>query len=132
MNFSELNFQSIDHLNGVQALQFFPNGYGASVVRHSHSYGGENGLYELAVIKGDESLWSIVYDTPITSDSDVVGHLTEDEVSDVLVQIENLSVPHQFTYDDLQLIRKGLCALQDQEWYKDEGQLKDLIQRISR
>lgn len=129
MNFSDLNFQSIEHLNGVQALQFFPNGYGASVVRHSHSYGNENGLYELAVIKGDESDWSIVYDTPITSD--VLGHLTEDDVSKILVQIENLSVPHKFSYDDMQLIRKGLCALQDQEWYKDEGQLEDLIQRIS-
>jgi hypothetical protein len=69
---------------GVQHKASFPNGYGASVVRHSFSYGNESGLWELAVLKDD----SICYDTPITDD--VLGHLTEAEVNEILDQIEAL------------------------------------------
>jgi len=36
---------------GDQALIYFKNGFGASVVRHGCSYGGPQGFYELAVIK---------------------------------------------------------------------------------
>ena len=37
------------------AKQFFPNGYGVSVI--ATGYGGADGLYELAVIKGTEGDW---------------------------------------------------------------------------
>jgi hypothetical protein len=97
MNFSDLNFHP--HTNypdtGIHAKHFFPNGYGVSVVRFTTprgfggSYGAEEGLYEAAVLKGLEDNWEICYDTPITSD--VLGHLTEEEVEDVLQQIENLA-----------------------------------------
>ena len=29
------------------------NGYGLSVACHEHSYGGKEGLYEIALLKGD-------------------------------------------------------------------------------
>lgn len=64
----------------------FANGFGASVVRHSFSYGSDEGLWELAVLGRDGRL---TYDTPITDD--VVGRLTEGEVADLLVRIEALS-----------------------------------------
>jgi hypothetical protein len=53
MKFSELDFQPHPNPNwdGVQAKHFFGNGYGVSVIRSSHSYGGSDGLYELAVVK---------------------------------------------------------------------------------
>lgn len=86
MKFSDLNFNPL--YDGVQALAFFKNGLGASVVSHKYSYGGTDGLYELAVIKGDEDVWVLTYDTPITSD--VLGHLTEEEVESYLNQIEEL------------------------------------------
>jgi hypothetical protein len=73
---------------GIQYLAFYPNGYGASIVQHNFSYGHDQGLWELAVIKGKEAHWGICYDTPITSD--VLGHLSEAEVEDVLLQIEAL------------------------------------------
>lgn len=73
---------------GNQWLLFFDNGYGASIVSHQYSYGGKSGLYEVAVLRGNENNWSITYDTPITSD--VIGHLDEDEVNDVIHQIEFL------------------------------------------
>lgn len=38
---------------GVQALFRFPNGFGASVVQSIGSYGHEDGLWELAVLKWD-------------------------------------------------------------------------------
>lgn len=98
MNFSDLNFQP--HINypdrGIAAKHFFPNGYGVSVVRFTTpygylggSYGAEEGLYEVAVLKGVEDNWEICYDTPITSD--VLGYLSEEEVEVLLYEIENLA-----------------------------------------
>ena len=95
MNFSDLDFQP--HTNypdsGIAARQFFDNGYGVSVVRFTTyfgagSYGSEEGLYEVAVIKGTEDDWNITYDTPITDD--VLGHLSEEEVEVLLYEVENL------------------------------------------
>ena len=73
---------------GTQALYFFKNGYGASVVQHSFSYGGDEGFWELAVITGDIDNYQLNYDTPITND--VLGYLTERDVDEVLDKIENL------------------------------------------
>lgn len=74
--------------SGIQYLAFYPNGYGASIVRHEFSYGSQNGLWELAVIKGNPGNWDICYDTHITSD--VLGYLDESEVDEILNQIESL------------------------------------------
>jgi hypothetical protein len=75
---------------GYQEIHSFKNGYGASVVMGDHTYGGDQGLYELAVIKfgEDDDDWEIAYDTPITGD--VVGFLTYKDVEALLVQIEAL------------------------------------------
>lgn len=48
MTFDDLKFEPHANWNGVQAVAFFPNGYVASVIRADHSYGGPQGLYELA------------------------------------------------------------------------------------
>jgi hypothetical protein len=74
--------------DGVAEIYFFHNGRGASVVRHNHSYGGEFGLWELAVLKGSTETWDIDYTTEITSD--VLGHLSDEGVSHVLSLIEAL------------------------------------------
>lgn len=73
-------------MGGVQKLYSFPNGYGASVIKHKGSYGGDNGLWELAVLFNDE----LCYDTEITGD--VIGHLNDPEVDNILRQIANLEV----------------------------------------
>jgi len=49
------------------------NGYGLSVACHEHSYGGKEGLYEIALLKGDQ----LHYDNEWT---DVRGYLTKGEV----------------------------------------------------
>ena len=71
--------------NGVQKVYKFPNGYGASVIKHDHSYGGSEGLWELAVLGTDGEL---TYETPITSD--VIGWLTDEDVDGLLSQINEL------------------------------------------
>jgi hypothetical protein len=76
--------------HGYQEIHRFENDYGASVVIGNQTYGGDQGLYELAVIKfgeGDDD-WKIVYDTPITGD--VVGFLTYKDVEALLLKIESL------------------------------------------
>ena len=74
--------------DGFQAVFRFRSGYGASVVQHKNSYGGDAGKYELAVARwngpGDDD-WSICYSTPITDD--VLGHLEPGHVHDVLNQL---------------------------------------------
>jgi hypothetical protein len=69
---------------GVQRLYTFDNGYEASVVRHPHSYGGDEGLWEAAVLLNG----SVCYSTPITDD--ILGWLNEADVDDVLARIEEL------------------------------------------
>ena len=70
---------------GIISRIIFDNGYGATIVQGPHSYGGADGLYELAVVgKNDE----ICYDTPVTSD--VEGYLSETQVTDLLIKIQQL------------------------------------------
>jgi hypothetical protein len=89
MTFQELEFKTLTYLGGIQAVVKFENNYGASIVRHNGSYGSKQGLYELAVTEYDEDgHWSICYDTPLTDD--VLGYLTEDDVTNYLIQIEQL------------------------------------------
>ena len=84
--FKDLEFKEHpNHMGGVQARIQFDNGYGASVVKTPHTYGGDRGLYELAVL---DSNGSLTYATPITDD--VIGYLRPEDVSDVLTKIQQL------------------------------------------
>jgi hypothetical protein len=69
---------------GIVSRTKFDNGYEVSVVKSEHSYGGKDGLYELAIFKDDE----ICYDTPITND--VLGYLSDKDVTEVLIKIQQL------------------------------------------
>jgi len=71
--------------DGVGYVYEFENGYGASVVKHSGSYGNDKGLYEIAVLDSDGDL---CYSTPITDD--VIGYANEDKVLDTLHRIKSL------------------------------------------
>lgn len=77
-----------DVLDGTEHYEFrFPNGYGASVIRGPYSYGGPQGLFELAVLKKHRKYWEITYRTPLTAD--VLGSLWPDEVTAALQQISS-------------------------------------------
>ena len=86
--FEDLVFEQIDDVPfmvGKRSRMHFDNGYGVSVVSHSHSYGGRNGLYEVAVLDSDGNL---TYETPVTNN--VIGHLTEEDVTNVMKQVQEL------------------------------------------
>lgn len=70
---------------GVRKVYKFPNGYGASVICSPYSYGGDVGLWEIAVLDED---YRLTYKTPITDD--VIGYLNDDEVIEVLNKIKEL------------------------------------------
>lgn len=77
-------FEKEERHGGVRYEFSFDNGYGASVIKNPGSYGIEDDLWELAVLKDGH----INYDTPITGD--VVGSLTDEEVNYLLRKIEQL------------------------------------------
>ena len=83
--FKDLVFKQ-DIQRGLNAAKvMFDNGYGASVIKGPHTYGGEDGLYELAVLGKDKKL---TYNTSVTDD--VEGYLSEDDVTKLLEQIQKL------------------------------------------
>lgn len=91
MKFKELVFKQHPNVPGeesIQALKFFPNGYGVSVVRFPGSYGYPEGLYEVAVIQGTQDDYKLCYDTPVTND--VRGHRDEQDVENIMEEVESL------------------------------------------
>lgn len=76
-----------ERLNGGDHWEFtFANGWGASVINSPMAYTSSEDQYEVAVIGRDGRL---NYTTDITDD--VLGHLSVDEVREVLRQIAELS-----------------------------------------
>jgi len=69
---------------GYQKFVEFDNGYTASVVSNDMSYGGDRGLFEIAILYNSD----IVYDTDLTND--VIGFLDFDGVIQTLDSIRKL------------------------------------------
>lgn len=86
--FNDLEFEQIDEapfMVGKKVRVQFDNGYGVSVVSHTFSYGGKDGLYELAVLDKNGEL---TYETPITSD--VLGYLEPEQVTEIMEKVQSL------------------------------------------
>lgn len=74
---------SDEELKGTeyQGVITFDNNYELSIIRHNASYGGDKGLFEIALSKGE----SQVCLPPITADGDTVkGFLTKEQVIDII------------------------------------------------
>ena len=86
MTFEDLKFEKHFTGDGIIALAYFDNGYGASVINTSFSYGGRDGgsLYEVAVLKDG----SVDSTTDITDD--VLGWQDEKDVTRLLNAISKL------------------------------------------
>jgi len=83
MKVADINFSN--YQDGVAARVNFGH-INLSIVRHSGSYGGKDGLYEIGVF--DESNEKMIELSGITAPGDTVkGFLTENDVNDVLDQI---------------------------------------------
>lgn len=68
---------------GMGVVFRFDNGYGLSVVCHSYSYGTNEELFEIAVLKfTSDDNWRLCYDTPITGY--VLGHQSDEDLIDVI------------------------------------------------
>lgn len=63
---------------------YYPNGYGASIIKARLSVGGRSDCWELAVLKDKK----LCYDTPITDD--VCGALDDEQVCSYCQEIKNL------------------------------------------
>ena len=84
--FDDLTFDRANNMG--HARLFFDNGYGVSVIRHEHSYGGPEGKFEIAVLTGDAGDWNLTYRTPLTDD--VIGWLEPEQVTDLLRDVQEL------------------------------------------
>jgi hypothetical protein len=89
--FKDLEFK--EHVNAMsgfdtQARLFFPNGFGVSVVTGPSAYSSGTAKYELAVLDGTEEDGYLTYTTPITDD--VLGYLTEEDVTIYMRQVQEL------------------------------------------
>ena len=83
--FKDLTFKLHSSKTGIISRMIFENGYGVSVVQTPTTYGGADGLYELAVVGKDGQ---VTYDTPITGDT--IGYLTQEDVTKLMEQIQKL------------------------------------------
>jgi hypothetical protein len=82
--FEDLEFRMVPSKDGgIHATMDFENGFGVSVVQSPYTYGGDRGLYELAVIKDGD----IHYDNPVAK-GDVVGYLRPEDVTDAMLVIQ--------------------------------------------
>lgn len=91
IDFKKLENREINN-GDIQYIFRSKNNYGASIVKHSFSYGNERGLFELAVItfnSDDNFDFSLCYSTEITDD--VLGYLSEQEVNETLEKISKLT-----------------------------------------
>lgn len=80
-----VSYKITEYLGGYHIKVEYPNGYGASIVKHDSSYGRSEDLWELAVLHNG----AICYDTPMTDD--VIGYLDDDEVGSFCTTIRKWS-----------------------------------------
>ena len=88
--FEENLFSKTGRPVGVWYEFRFDNRFGASIIKHRHSYGFEKDLWELAVLQNvpDTNDWLLTFDTPITND--VVGWCTDEQIRELLKMIKEL------------------------------------------
>ena len=69
---------------GYRNVFEFENGYGLSIVSHEFSYGGKDGLFEVALLDMDKG---IIYDEALGF-RDVIGFLDFSEVAAIIERIK--------------------------------------------
>lgn len=84
LRYDDVDWQPHPNMAGIRGTVHFANGYSASIVRGAFSYGGDKGLWEIAVLANG----GLVYDTPVTDD--VLGYLTDAQAIKALDDIKAL------------------------------------------
>ena len=87
MKFENIKFKETKMPKGIQSLLMFGD-YELSIVQSDFSYGGKQGLYEIAVMKDD-----VQVEMPgITQEGDTVkGSLSENEVEVIIKKMHLMS-----------------------------------------
>ena len=75
----------------IHFYEEYENGFAVSVVAGPHTYGGDRGLFELAVMKSGE----IHYNNPV-SRGDVRGYLSEEDVNELVNTVEQWDIDEEF------------------------------------
>ena len=88
-NFKEYLVGKEPLFGGARYRFRFENNYGASVIKNFGSYGSEEDLWELALIRWSDHDWDIVYDNPVVSGG-ILGYLSDEDVLEVLEEIKEL------------------------------------------
>jgi len=84
----ETTFKNLSEgLKGYHKFLKFDNGYQLSIISHSFSYGGSEGLFEVALL---DNKGIIIYDESLGF-SDVIGHLEFEDVSAIIKAVRALS-----------------------------------------
>lgn len=86
VTFEDLEFKP-SWPNTEQAIIFFENGYGASVITGECAYAGE-GEYEIALIRGDKNGWWLC-DNRLLKGT-VLGYQSPKDITKLLQKIEKL------------------------------------------
>lgn len=88
MRFQDLTFKDTEFPKGIQAILSYGD-YELSIVKNESSYGNKQGLYEIAVFKGDDQV-----ELPgITQEGDTVkGWLSEEDVNGIMVKMHTMSM----------------------------------------
>jgi hypothetical protein len=87
MKFQDIKFNDTKMPKGIQSIIDFGK-YDLSIVKSDFSYGGKQGLYEIAVFDGKEQV-----ELPgITEEGDTVkGFLTEDNVMGIIAKMHSIT-----------------------------------------
>ena len=80
--------ETVREKDKIQKIYSFPNGYGASVIKGKYTYGGPEGLWEIAPWTNDKH--EFIGLSLLGWYDDVKGRLNDPEVDRILKQIERL------------------------------------------
>lgn len=89
-NVVHVEFPEVPMGAGSAMLVAFANGLDASVVTGPFTYGGQNGLFELAVGFTDEGVWE---DCPLTESGGITGWLTQEDLIALLARVGEFDSP---------------------------------------
>lgn len=96
--FNDIEFHY--HHDGQHSIIRFENNYLVSVVRaFPSSLGSEQGLYELSILNDN---MTFDFDNPISKKP--IGFLTEEEVTEIMIEIQNLQLPTETITNKIKLI----------------------------
>lgn len=125
--------------SGTQCLFRYANDFGASVIRNPYSYGGEEGLFEVAVIKfkGESNTDYTV--TPYNELlDDPQGWITPEEVDALLLQIAELDsrgrrpreAPDENVLESFHvyLDRYQVAKLNEEQWSRRKEEARNYLE----